>query len=134
MSMREPIDVSDHELLARLARDDPARFERLRNELIAGFIDRAPEDCRRSLRGLQFRVDCIRRLAHTPLATLIKIQALMWESFLKMEQELHGLVHCVQGNAVSSEAAQRPESDSSRGGRVIELEGYLLNRHRYGLR
>lgn len=132
MSRHEPIDVADHELLARLARDDPPAFERMRSKLIADFIDSAPEECRRRLRGLQFRVDCLRRIAHTPLAALVKIQALMWESFLEMERELQRFVQCLHGDAVSSQATQRPETDSSPRGQVIDLQSHLLNRHRYG--
>lgn len=132
MSKHCPIDVSDHELLSQLARDDPQAFETLRNELIADFLDRVPEECQRRLRGLQFRVDCLRRLSHTPLAALLKIQALMWDSFLKMDQELQKFVQCPRGKPVSSEAPKRLEIDSSRSGQVIVLQGYLLNRHRYG--
>ena len=132
MNVHESMDVSDHELLERLARDDPPAFESLRNELIAELIDSAPEECQRRLRGLQFRLDCIRRLTHTPLAALIKMQALMWESFLEMEQELQRLVQCFDGDAVSCQAAQQLKTDSSPLGQVIDLRIHLPNRHGYG--
>lgn len=132
MNLHEPIDVSDHELLARLARDDPPAFESLRNELITDFIDSAPEECRRRLRGLQFRMDCIRRLTHTPLAALVKMQALMWESFLEMEQELQRFVQCFDGDAASCQATQKVNTDALPRGRVIDLQRYLPNRHGYG--
>jgi hypothetical protein len=121
-------DVSEYELLSRLARDDPSAFEALRSEMISDFIEHKPERYRRRLRGLQFRVDAIRRLTHNPLAALIKIQALMWDSFLKMDQELQKFVQCIHGNSVAGEDT----TDSLPSGRVIELQSYLLNRRGFG--
>ena len=74
--------------LAQLAREDPQAFEVLRGELIENAILRAPERMHLHLRQLQFRVDGIRRLARTPLGALLKMQALMWESFLRMDEAL----------------------------------------------
>jgi hypothetical protein len=82
--------LPSQEYLARLAIDDPQAFEELRSELIERCINRAPERMQARLRGIQFRVDCIRRLSRSPLGALIKIQAMMWESFLRMDQELQG--------------------------------------------
>lgn len=132
MSTHCPIDVSDHERLSQLVRDDPQAFETLRNELIADFIGHEPEKYQRRLRGLQFRVDCLRRLSHTPLAAFLKIQTLMWESFLKMDHELQKFVQRIHDSPVSSENTKRLEIDSSLNGRVIELRSYQPNRHGYG--
>lgn len=121
-------DVSDHDLLSQLARDDPRAFQTLCNKLIADFLDGVPEECRRRLRGLQFRVDCLRRLKDTPLARLLKIQALMWDSFLKMDQELQKLVQSIHGTSAASEETQQSEIDSLPSGRVIDLRRYSLDR------
>ena len=126
------VDVSDYELLSRLARDDPSAFETLRSELIADFLDHVPEECQRSLRGLQFRVDCLRRLTHSPLAALLKIQTLMWDSFLKMDQELQKFAHYLHDDPGANEETPWSETDSSPSGRVIEMRPYLLNRRGYG--
>lgn len=77
-----------HDALSRLARNDPQSFETLRLELIANAIDDAPEPVRLRLRQLQFRIDGIRRRSRSPLGATVKIQALMWESFLAMNDEL----------------------------------------------
>lgn len=88
MSMHRSKTLPSREVLAQLASENPQAFEALRSELIENCISSAPEKIQPRLRGLQFRVDCIRRLSRTPLSALIKIQAMMWESFLRMDQEL----------------------------------------------
>ena len=128
MSTHCIFDLSDYELLSRVARDDPSAFEALRSEMISDFLDGVPEECQRRLRGLQFRVDCLRRLKGTPLARLLKIQALMWDSFLKMDQGLQEFVQSIHGTAAASEETQRSEIDSLPSGRVIDLRRYSLNR------
>ena len=88
MSIHQLTILPDPEALAQLARENPQAFEALRSELIEDCISSAPELFQTRLRGIQFRVDCVRRLAHSPLGALIKIQSMMWESFLQMDQEL----------------------------------------------
>lgn len=78
----------DHELLVRLARNDPDGFNALRDELIEQLIARAPEHIARRLRGLQFRIDQVRQLAHTPLNATIKVSQMMWSSFYTLKDEL----------------------------------------------
>jgi len=77
--------------LAQLARDDPQAFEALRTELIETTILRAPERLQLRLRQLQFRIDGVRRLARTPLGALLKMQAMMWDSFLCLNEALQQL-------------------------------------------
>lgn len=86
-----PAGHPDHESLAKLARDDPDAYEALRSQLVNDLIDGAPEQMQRRLRGLQFRIDQVRRLAHTPLGATVKIYTLMWGSFLTLNRELSGI-------------------------------------------
>ena len=88
MSRPPTATLPGHDALSRLARNDPQSFETLRLELIANAIDDAPEPVRLRLRQLQFRIDGIRRRSRSPLGATVKIQALMWESFLAMNDEL----------------------------------------------
>lgn len=81
----------DHEALAKLAHDDPVAFETLRREMIDEMIGRAPEPIQRRLNGLQFRIDQVRQLAHTPLGAAIRISELMWKNFLLLNSELSGI-------------------------------------------
>ena len=77
--------------LLQLAHDDPQAFESLRAELIDSAILRAPASLQLRLRQLQFRVDGVRRLARTPLGALIRMQAMMWDSFLELNEALQRL-------------------------------------------
>jgi len=83
--------LPSREYLAQLAHDDPQAFESLRRELIENAIRRAPERLQLRLRQLQFRIDSVRRLARTPLGALIKMQSMMWDSFLCLEEALQHL-------------------------------------------
>lgn len=88
MNEPPPMKLPGHDVLSQLARDDPQAFERLRRELIENRITRAPEKIRHRLRLLQFRVDGICRLSGSPLGATLRIQALMWEYFLQMNESL----------------------------------------------
>lgn len=72
--------LPSHEELARLARDDPAAYEALRQELIADFIEHAPMRLQSRLRGVQFRVDQVRALSRTALGSTVRVYELMWKS------------------------------------------------------
>ena len=98
MSEHQPMELPSQEVLSRLARDDPQAFEELRGELIANCIDCAANRLQPRLRGLQFRVDCIRRLSRSPLGAAVRIHALMWESFLRMDEELQSFVQLPRQN------------------------------------
>lgn len=77
-----------HDELSRLARDDPAAFEALREQLIRDLIGRAPDHMRRRLEGVQFRVDAVRARSHNPLGATVRIYELMWKSFIGLRDEL----------------------------------------------
>ena len=106
-------------MLAKLASDDPQAFEALRSELIENFISRAAQKNQPRLRGLQFRVDAIRRLSRSPLGALMKIQNLMWESFLRMNRELHSAVSLVRGRVRSGAGV---DARARRSARVIPFQ------------
>lgn len=91
MNSRSPATLPDHDALTRLARSDPHSFETLRLELIESCIDDAPEPIRLRLRQLQFRIDGIRRRSRSPLGATVKINSLMWNSLLEMNDELQKL-------------------------------------------
>jgi len=90
MNLLPAFESLDYDGLSRLAHDDPVAYEEMRQHLIERFIDTAPGKEQPRLRGLQFRIDQVRHLAHTPLAATIKISALMWNSFLSLNEELSG--------------------------------------------
>ena len=67
---------------SRLAKDDPSAFEARRQALIEEFLRQFPQPDQQRLRGLQFRIDMVRRRARTPMGACLKISSMMWESLL----------------------------------------------------
>lgn len=108
MSLHQPMTLPSQEELSRLASENPQAFEALRTELIEDCISTAPEALQPRLRGIQFRVDCIRRLSRTPLSALIKIQSMMWDSFLRMDRELQRVARPADGAWSRSSQDGRP--------------------------
>lgn len=84
MSVHLPVALPCHDDLSRLARDDPTAFEELRRQLIESFIDNASETTKPRLRGIQFRIECLRRISHSALGATVRIYELMWKSFLEL--------------------------------------------------
>jgi hypothetical protein len=77
----------DFDEWARIAREDPAEFERRRLAAIEALIAAAPGR-RQRLEGTQWRLDRERELAHTPLKACLRMSAMMWDSFLAMKSGL----------------------------------------------
>jgi hypothetical protein len=84
MDGQQPLQLPSHEFLARLARDNPPAYEALREALIARLIDTSPASVKTRLRGIQFRVDHLRRLSGSPLGATLRIYALMMDSLVRM--------------------------------------------------
>lgn len=80
----------DIEQLLNLAKTDPAALEALRQREIAALIDKAPPHARKRLRGLQFEIDCQRRLHKTPMGACVAISQMMMVSLAKLNAALHG--------------------------------------------
>ena len=71
----------DFDRWARIARDDPQRFEQLRQEAIDEVINSASAPNQARLRGLQFQVDARRRVAGSALGSCIQISSMMLDHF-----------------------------------------------------
>lgn len=100
MSERQSVEIPCYEILAQLARDDPAAYEKWRREVIEHFIESTPAHLQRRLRGIQFRVECLRRGSRSALGATVKIYSLMWNSFIVLNDEWQELV---QGSASSAD-------------------------------
>jgi hypothetical protein len=72
----------DFDEWSRLAKDDPSAFEARRVALIEAYLRQFPPPGQRRLRGLQFRIDMVRRRARTPMGACLTISSMMWESLL----------------------------------------------------
>ena len=75
-------NLAEFDHWAHLAVADPDAFEARRSRLIEAFISSVPAERQPRLRGLQWRIDQVRRTARTPLASCIRISRMMWDSVL----------------------------------------------------
>jgi hypothetical protein len=121
MGKQSAVGLPSHEILSQLALDDPRAFEELRSAMIEDCIARAPQKIQFRLRQLQFRVDGIRRRSSSPLGALMKIQALMWESYFQLNQELQEIIRQRRGAAHSPRPKPRPGVCPTRNARIIEF-------------
>ncbi|MEN8170487.1 MAG: DUF3135 domain-containing protein [Pseudomonadota bacterium] len=71
----------DFEQWRKLASQDPDGFELMRHDMIEAAIDAASERLQQRLRGLQWRIDQVRRRSPSPMAACISVSNMMWESF-----------------------------------------------------
>ena len=97
MSERQRVELPSHEALARLAQEDPQAYEAWRREVIDRLIESAPARIRHRLRGIQFRVESMRRLSRSALGSTVKMYELMWKSFLSLNHNWQDLVHSRAG-------------------------------------
>ncbi len=83
MTTEEEKKRFDFEYWRELAATDAAAFETARRQAIADLIDSAPEERqRRRMRGLQWRIDCIRDASPNAMDACLKISSMMWDSVL----------------------------------------------------
>ena len=107
MTTIAPSSLPDFDTLTRLARDDPQAFESLRHDMVEDFIEHAPANRQARLRGLQFRVDAVRRLAKSDLGAAVKIYEMMWHSFRQLANEWDNLRLPVDRRPTSGNAPAR---------------------------
>lgn len=82
--------VLDPQNLMEIARSNPEELERIRVREVEQLISRAPAHLKQRLRGLQFQIDCKRRLHKTPLGACIEISKMMFDSVYSLNEALHG--------------------------------------------
>ena len=91
----------DFESWSKLAREDPDAFEARRNRVIGEFLASAAPAQQPRLRGLQWRIDQVRRQARSPMAACVRLSSMMWDSVVGDE----GLLQSLQ--CLSDESAAR---------------------------
>ena len=90
--------IPTHDELVTLAQEDPEQLEELREKWINDVIDGAPEELQRRLRGLQFQIDCKRRLHNNPMGACVEISKMMYESLSELNRTMNGLSSSEQKN------------------------------------
>ena len=78
------MNLPSFDAMSALFHSDPAAFERFRTELIESEISKASPERQRRLRGLQFRIDAIRRTSKTPLASCVLIQQMLHDKAFEL--------------------------------------------------
>lgn len=76
--------------LKKIAQEDPEALERFRQQQVDAIIENAPAHIQRRLRGIQFQVNCRRRLHKSALGSCISISKMMQESLQELNQALNG--------------------------------------------
>jgi hypothetical protein len=93
---------------ARLAREDPAQFERRRTAALEALIARSPEPLQSRLRALQLRIDLEREQACTPLDATVRLNAMMWEQLQALRAALNRLAMArLRAEPASSQLPQK---------------------------
>lgn len=76
--------------LKKLAQENPEELERFRQQQVNAIIESAPEHLRRRLKGIQFQVDCRRKLHKSAMGSCISISKMMQDSVKQLNEVLNG--------------------------------------------
>jgi len=81
----------DFDKMMVLARENPQEFERQRSILLDEVIQRRPDI--KWAKAFQSHIDMERRKARTPLGCCVRLYSMMWDSFLKLDEQFQGFMH-----------------------------------------
>ena len=73
----------DFDLWSKMARQDPEKFEAMRQQLINDLLAQAPPHLKQRMVGLQWQVNQIRKQAGNPLTACLQISQKMWTNVLE---------------------------------------------------
>lgn len=99
------------EQLAKIAQDDPAQFEKIREEIIQSEIERISngvEEKKNQMERIQFRVDMACRKVKSPLVRCEIVTKMMYEKFF----HLNDLLQNFSGANPSSRTSSTEQSHS----------------------
>lgn len=82
-------NLPDFNEMARMAKEEPEKLEKIRKNLVDQVIKSAPEENRLKLRGLQNRIDLIKQGSNNNLDSANKLFKEMMSSFDKLNEELN---------------------------------------------
>lgn len=75
--------------LKEMAEKNPEALEALRKKMVNEVIEKAPEEKRNRLKGLQFRIDTKIKTSRTPFESMCKIYDEMMDSFDQLNAQLN---------------------------------------------
>ena len=79
----------DFDKLMHLAKTDPQKLDKMLAEKVDALIDSAPERMRNRLRGLQFEIDCHRKIQKNSFDACRKISEMMQDSLRELNFALN---------------------------------------------
>ena len=82
MNEEEKSPDFDFDHWSGIARQEPEKFELMRQQLISDLIAQAPAHLKPRMTGLQWQVDQIRKQASNPMAACLQISQKMWANVL----------------------------------------------------
>ena len=88
--------LPDFDTLRALHEKDPEALERLRQQLTANIVAQAPDENRRRLAGLQFRINMELLRAGNPTARLLRLSSMMYDSVIELDHCLHNPVETIR--------------------------------------
>ncbi|PJG58762.1 DUF3135 domain-containing protein [Aeromonas cavernicola] len=83
------MDLPDFDTLKALAITEPAQLDAILQQQLAQLMARADPEHKRRLLGVQFQIDCQRKLAKNNMDSCIRIISMMRESFDLMRSEMN---------------------------------------------
>ena len=113
MQDKDKLQQFEFDHWSSVAREDPARFESMREALLEDMIQQTPEKLRPRIEGLQWRIDQIRNLSSNPMSSCLRISKMMWESVIGD----HGLITALE----TPEKILRPPREDSEN-KVVQLK------------
>lgn len=114
-----------YEELEKLAQSDPEHLESLRAQWIEDVIDRAQPEMRHRLRGLQFQIDCQRRLHKNPLGACIEISRMMYASLNNLNKLMNESRSDYGAEPNAESAANVGRYDGTRAANIIAFPSPL---------
>ncbi len=111
--VEQPVSDFDFEHWRKLAKSDPAAFEKQREKAIGDFIDGLPNaHVQERMRRLQWRVDMERRRSASALGACIRVYNMMWDSVnqnYELMQSLVGMVKPMDDNPYITQKTSKAE-------------------------
>ena len=109
--------IPSFEALVALAKENPAEFESLRNQLCQQLLDQAPEHISRRLKGLQFKINMERRRSRTAMKSCLELSRLMNNSLIELEEVLSNPLEFLREHNQATDSVKKEQTSAE----VIQL-------------
>ena len=101
--------------LVKLAKTDPEALEVLRVNAIDALIQAAPESSHRQLKGLNFKINMLRRQAKNPNVSYMKISHLIHQHLHALHQDLLS----IKETKIKSHTPEKTENSTETDNKII---------------